>query len=160
MMRASPVRCSPGFSQLTPDRAATVTADPHHPRTLRVTVSGVAPRGPRPEGPGQPRPARPTHVEVHVQQRAIAASDLVWDNVPATVATVTQLYEGPGLNQPDLALWVGAVTFLATPASGQFRLLVEEFEFISANYTAQGRQAPGRLIYAETFTVDSALVSE
>ncbi|HVG26419.1 MAG TPA: hypothetical protein VM865_02345, partial [Acidobacteriaceae bacterium] len=49
-----------GFSQLTPDRVATVTADPHHPRTLRVTVSGVAPRGPQPEGRGEPRPARPT----------------------------------------------------------------------------------------------------
>jgi hypothetical protein len=149
-----------GFSQLTPDRAATVTADPHHPRTLRVTVSGVAPRGPRPEGPGEPRPARPTHVEVHVQQRSSAGGDLVWDDVPAAVATVTQLYEGPGLNQADLGLWFGAVTFSATPGPGQFRLLVEEFEYISANYTAQGRQAPGRLIYAETFDVDSALVSE
>ena len=148
-----------GFSQLTPDRAATVTADPHHPRTLRVTVSGVAPHGPQPEGPGKPRPARPTHVEVHIQQREVEASDLTWTDVPSSVATVTQLYEGPGLNQPDLALWVGAITFAAIPAPGQFRLLIEEFEFISANYATQGH-APGRLIYAETFEVDSALVSE
>ncbi|HMF64769.1 MAG TPA: hypothetical protein VK608_11830 [Edaphobacter sp.] len=148
-----------GFSQLTPDRAAMVTADPHHPRTLRVTVSGVAPRGPQPEGPGRPRPSRPTHVTVRVQQRTAVASDLAWDDAPAAVATVTQFYEGPGLNQPDLGLWVGAVTFVVAPAPGQFRLLIEEFEFVSANYATQG-YAPGRLIYAETFAVDSALVSE
>ena len=35
------------FAQLTPDRAAMVTSDPHHPRTVRVVVSGVAPRGRR-----------------------------------------------------------------------------------------------------------------
>jgi hypothetical protein len=148
-----------GFSQLTPDRAAMVTADPHHPRTLRATVSGVAPRGPQPAGPAEPRPARPTHVEVRVQQRGAVASDLAWNEVPAAVATVTQFYEGPGLGQPDLALWVGAVTFASKPAPGQFRLLIEEFEYVSANYADDG-QAPGRLIYAETFAVDSALVSE
>jgi hypothetical protein len=36
--------------------------------------------------------------------------------------------------------------------------LIEEFEYISANYT-EGRRAPGRLIYAETFDIDAALVS-
>jgi hypothetical protein len=148
-----------GFSQLTPDRSATVTADPHHPRTLRVVVSGVAPRGPQPDGPGQPRPPRPTHVAVRVQQRGAVASDLAWDDVPSTIATVTQFYEGPGFGQPNLALWVGAVTFAAAPDPGQFRLLIEEFEFISANYTDQGK-APGRLIYAETITMDATLISE
>ena len=38
-----------GFAQLMPDRTALVTADPYHPRTLRVVVSGVAPSGPIPE---------------------------------------------------------------------------------------------------------------
>jgi hypothetical protein len=94
-----------------------------------------------------------------VQQRGAVSSDLAWDDVPAAVATVTQFYEGSGLGQPDLGLWVGAVTFAAAPAPGQFRLLIEEFEFISANYTDEGR-APGRLIYAETFAIDAALVSE
>jgi hypothetical protein len=148
-----------GFSQLTPDRAAMVTADPHHPRTLRVVVSGVAPRGPQPEGPGQPHPPRPTHVAVRVQRRGAVSSDLAWDDVPPTVATVMQFYEGPGLGHPDLGLWVGAVTFAAAPAPGQFRLLIEEFEFISANYSDQGK-APGRLIYAEIFAIDATLVNE
>ncbi|HVG26081.1 MAG TPA: hypothetical protein VM865_00640, partial [Acidobacteriaceae bacterium] len=112
-----------------------------------------------PEGRGEPRPARPTHVQVHLQRRQNAASDLVWENVPAGIATITQAYEGPGLNQPDLALWVGTVSFAAMPDADSFRLLIEEFEFISASYTVQGG-APGRLIYAEAFSVDAALVRE
>jgi hypothetical protein len=49
------------------------------------------------------------------------------------------------------------VTFAAAPVPGTYRLLVEEYEYLSANY-ADGRRAPGRLIYAETFEVDTALV--
>ncbi len=146
-----------GFAQLTPDRTALVTADPYHPRTLRVVVSGVAPSGPPPEGPAAQKPARPTHVRVRVQKRTAIASDLGWEDAAASDAVATQFYEGPGLGQPDLGLWVGAVTFASVPAPGDYRLLVEEFEYISAQYT-EGRQAPGRLIYAETFEVDAALI--
>jgi hypothetical protein len=145
-----------GFAQLTPDRTALVTADPHHPRTLRVVVSGVAPQGPLPQGPAAEKPARPTHVRVRVQRRP-GAGELSWEEAPAADATATQFYEGPGLFQPDLALWVGAVSFATVPQPGAYRLLVEEFEYVSATY-ADGRQAPGRLIYAETFEVDAALV--
>jgi hypothetical protein len=92
-----------------------------------------------------------------VQKPTDLGVELGWEDAPATEATVTQFYEGQGLLQPNLALWIGAVTFAATPAPGSYRLLVEEFEYISATYTDGGR-APGRLIYAETFEVDSALV--
>ena len=68
-------------------------------------------------------------------------------------------YDRPGLNQPDLALWVGAVRFADPTPPGEFRLLIEELEYISADYAEQG-QPPGRLIYAETFDIDAALVSE
>jgi hypothetical protein len=149
-----------GFAQLTPDRVATVTADPYHPRTIYVTVSGVAPRGPQPNGPGEPRPARPTHIEVHVQQQSVSGSDLSWQDVPVSVATITQIYEGPGVNQPEMALWFGTISFTSTPGPGQFRILVEEFEFISASYATPDRKVPGRLIYAETFSVDAALVRQ
>jgi hypothetical protein len=47
--------------------------------------------------------------------------------------------------------------FAEQPEPDRYRLLVEELEYVSANY-ADGRQAPGRLIYAETFEVDTALV--
>ncbi len=148
-----------GFAQLMPDRTALVTADPHHPRTLRVVVSGVAPSGPVPVGPAPEKPARPTHVQVRVQKRTADGGDLGWEDAPAAEATVTQFYEGQGLNQPHLGLWVGAVTFAAIPAAGAYRLMVEEYEYISANYT-DGRRAPGRLIYAETFEVDTALLAD
>ena len=146
-----------GFAQLMPDRTALVTADPYHPRTLRLVVSGVAPGGPPPAGPAVEKPARPTHVQVRVQKRTPDGGELGWQDAPAAEAAVTQFYEGQGLNQPYLGLWIGAVTFATAPAPGTYRLLVEEYEYISANYT-DGRRAPGRLIYAETFEVDTALV--
>ncbi|HEY0878484.1 MAG TPA: hypothetical protein VGE10_08515 [Zeimonas sp.] len=145
-----------GFAQLAPDRAAVVTPDPQHPRTLRVVVSGVAPSGPAPAGPAPDKPARPTHVAVRVQKRT-GDADLDWQDAAASEAAVAQFYEGPGIGQPYLELWVGLVTFAAAPAPGAWRLLVEEHEYVSANYADEGR-APGRLIYAETFEVDAALV--
>lgn len=145
-----------GFAQLTPERSALATSDPHHPRTVRVVVSGVAPTAPLPEGPGA-KPERPTHVQVRVQKRNALGGDLGWDDAPASEATVTQLYEGRSLASVDLALWVGTVTFTEVPAAGAYRLLIEEFEFISADYV-ENRRAPGRLIYAETFEVDGALI--
>lgn len=146
-----------GFVQLTPDRTALVTADPYHPRTLRLVVSGVAPQPSSPlAGPAEEKPARPTHVQVRVQKRTPLGGELGWEDAPAADATVAQFYEGHGLNQPDLGLWIGAVTFTAAPAAGVYRLLIEEFEYISANY-ADGRRAPGRLIYAETVNVDAAI---
>jgi hypothetical protein len=148
-----------GFAQLTPDRTALVTSDPHHPRTLRIVVSGVAPSAPLPQGPGV-KPARPTHVQVRVQKRTPLGGDLGWEDAPADEAAVTQFYEGQGLNQPNLALWIGAVAFAEVPSADGWRLLVEEYEYISANYTDSDRRAPGRLIYAETFLVDAALVGQ
>jgi hypothetical protein len=60
-------------------------------------------------------------------------------------------------------MWTGTVTFAQAPEVGRYRLLIEEHEYISANYTlAEGRVAhqPGRLIYAEAFELDDALISE
>lgn len=68
--------------------------------------------------------------------------------------TVTQFYEGPGLGQPDLALWVGAISFATAPAAGHYRVLVEEFEDVSSDHPDSGR-----LIYAETFTVDQTFIA-
>ena len=98
-------------------------------------------------------------MRVRVQKQTAVGGDLGWEDAPAAEAAATQFYEGPGLGQPDLGLWVGAVTFAAVPAPGDYRLLIEEFEYVSAEY-GDGRHAPGRLIYAETFAVDVALVKE
>jgi hypothetical protein len=95
---------------------------------------------------------------VRVQRRSADGGDFGWLDAPAAEATVTQFYEGQALYQPDLGLWIGAVTFAAAPAPGAYRLLIEEFEYVSANYS-ENRGAPGRLIYAETVDVDAALIS-
>ncbi len=156
------------FAQLTPDRSATVTSDPHHPRTLRVVVSGVAPRGPQAVIRAEPRPPdiskRPTQIRVRVQQRdAAIESDLSWRDVAADVASVQKVADNLLSTPPDLIVWAGSVTFATAPAAGLFRLLIEEQEYVSANYTVtEGRtpRQPGRLIYAEAFELDDALVSE
>jgi hypothetical protein len=95
---------------------------------------------------------------VRVQAHTDPASELGWTDAPGTDVVVTQFYEGGGIGQPDLALWVGAVTFAGAPPEGKYRLLIEEFEYITADYL-EGRSAPGRLIYAETFTVDAGLLN-
>jgi hypothetical protein len=92
-----------------------------------------------------------------VQKRTPIGGDLGWTDAPAGEASATQFYEGPGIGQPDLALWAGTVTFSYLPTPGAYRLLVEEFEYVSATY-AEGKQAPSRLIFAETFEVDGGLM--
>jgi hypothetical protein len=49
------------------------------------------------------------------------------------------------------------VTFTTAPPPGAYRLLIEEFEYVSANY-ADNQRAPGRLIYAEIIAVDAPMV--
>ncbi|MEA2354610.1 MAG: hypothetical protein QOD61_739, partial [Solirubrobacteraceae bacterium] len=154
------------FAQLTPDRSAMVTADPYHPRTLRVAISGVAPRGPRARVHAEPLPrnlaARPTQIEVRVQRRVAGLeSDLAWEDVEAGGAEVQADFDGPVADQPDLILWAGSVTFARQPVAGDLRLVVEEREFISADHVVveddRVRQ-PSRVIYAETVLLDEALV--
>ncbi len=159
------------FVQLTPERSAVVSGDPYHPRQLRVTISGPAPTGPQSMlriGRFLLDTGKPTQIVVHVQQRDPAfPGDIVWQDVPANVAAVHVDYDGGLPAQPELSLWTGSVEFAQTPEPGQFRLLVEETEYIGANYVSRlesrgsrliRRVRPGRLIYAETVMIDSALV--
>jgi hypothetical protein len=144
------------FAQLTPDRSATVTCDPYHPRSFKVAVSGVAPRGPEPS----PR-VPPTQIRVRVQERDDALpTDLGWRDTAPETATVTGT-QGPVAFRPDLVLWSGTVVFAEAPELGRFRLLVEERELVPFgepfDETLGWRQA-GRLIYAETFELDAALL--
>ena len=149
------------FIQLTPERAAVVTADPYHPRTLRLTVSGPAPLGPLPQIVGT-QPAspvdRPTLVAVTLQQLDQAiGTDLGWRDAPE-LASVTA--EGPAPN--DILRWTGKVTFERLPEAGTCRLMIREYEYLSANWMEESEGAvcegPKRLIYAETVAIDSALI--
>jgi hypothetical protein len=156
------------FAQLTPDRSAMVTCDPHHPRSLRVVVSGIAPRGPRAVVHAEPRPQeislRPTQIRVRVQERDTRiGTDLTWRDVAPGAAVVNAAFDDHVSGQPDLEMWAGTVTFAKAPEVRRFRLLIEEHEYISSNYALlDGRTSKqaGRLIYAEAFELDDALISE
>jgi hypothetical protein len=159
------------FAQLTPDRAAVVSADPYAPRTLRVTVSGVAPQGPEPDLPVEPQPPsvvrRPTQITVRVQKRRTDyGGNLGWEDATPAEATVTVDWDAAPPGKPDLTHWTGRVQFLVDPEPGAFRLVIEEHEYISANHTfseptgrgRMRREQPSRLIYAEVFELDHALI--
>jgi hypothetical protein len=155
------------FAQLTPGRAAVVTGDPYHPRRLRVTVTGVAPSGPPPVVSGGHRNddiGKPTLVTVSLQERDDAVqSDLGWKEAPASVAKITEQTASP---PSDLIRWTGLVDFARPVEAGRYRLVIREYEYVSANYAVTEqtdgptrRLHPRRLIYAETMAVDDALVS-
>lgn len=154
------------FAQLTPDRSVLVTVHPDLPRQLRVVVSGVAPRGPRAVVKGTPplpqAAERPTQIRVRVQVNPDQiVSDLAWQDVGEPIASVAPVYDAPYPGQPDLEMWAGVVTFAPDRPPGRYRLLIEEHEYISANYTiVNGRtvEQPGRLIFAETIELDEVLL--
>ncbi len=146
------------FAQLTPDRSAMVTADPYHPRTLRVAVSGVAPKGPQMTAPA--RNPRPTQINMRVQQRIPGIkSDLAWTDAPLNVAIV----KPDTAPHPELVLWAGKVQFINLPKASEFRLVITEVEFISGSTTGAVDpkfEPPNRIIYSEIFEIDSALIGK
>jgi len=154
------------YAQLTPERSAVVTADPYHPRRLRLTVSGPGPTGPAPVITGRPPTTpvyAPTTIVVSVEERDDAIqSDLGWRDAPAAVAAVAPQAVS---NPTGLIRWSGSVTFAATPPAGRYRLVIREYEYLSANYTELAsagrppqREQPKRLVYAEILEIDAALI--
>ena len=152
------------YIQITPERSALLTADPYHARRLRLTVSGPAPTGPAPDISSRKPTAPvnvPTQVEVSLQRRIPGLnSDLAWQNAPASTATLNELPLPPGLLR-----WSGSLDFAVLPEPGEYRVVIREYEYLSANYTnttgrgrALRREQPKRLIYAETILVDSSLI--
>ena len=153
------------FVQLTPDRSALVSADPYHPKELRLSVTGTAPTGPSPETSGE-LPGGPTNIRVRVQHHTRPErGEFGWLDVDEDIASV-QIDESVTESQGVL-LWKGRVIFTNPPASGAFRLLIEEREYISADHIAtsvvngarvdQRNLAPGRVIYAEIVSLDDVL---
>lgn len=155
------------YIQIAPQRSALLTADPYHPRRLRLTVSGPAPAGPAPAVTGGQRPtepvAVPTRVEVTLQRRISGMeSDLAWEDAPGGTASLNP----QPLPPKSLLRWVGTIDFAVLPQPGEYRVVIREFEYISANYvvvSGRGRAArrthPRRLIYAESVEIDSALIA-
>jgi hypothetical protein len=147
------------FAQLTPERAATVTADPYNAGQLRVSVSGPAPRSrPRAAAIDAPNLERRIAISVRVQQRDAAIdSDLAW----ASSADFTVAADPISGTDSDFILWTGAVRFTGAPRTleaDRYRLLIEEHEILAADGSDRpGRQS--RLIYAETILLDASLLS-
>jgi hypothetical protein len=152
------------YMQLTPERSAVVTADPYHPRVLRVTVSGPAPGGPGPEI-SDARPTFPVAVPtlVTMQRRDPAiATDLGWVDAPGLATVAPEASVDPS----GLVRWTGTIRFAQVPEAGTCRLVIGEHEYLSANYTIDTlspdgraiREQPKRLIYAETVDIDVALI--
>ena len=154
------------YIQLTPQRSALLTADPYHPRRLRLVVSGPAPAGLKPINTSRQQPSEPvnapTRVEVSLQRRVSGLqSDLAWQDAPASYAEITSTKP-----PEELLRWSGEINFTSMPAPGEYRLVIREYEYISANYVitsgrgrAARREHPGRLIYAETVLIDSGLLN-
>lgn len=160
------------FAQISPDRSLIVTADPYHPRRLRVTISGAVPLGPIPTYPDFPPlrnpPAKPTEIIVTLQQRdPSVGGDLGWRDADPGAATIAVETDGQFTSEKYLALWSGIVQLTEVPQPNKFRLLIREYEYVSANWAIvhpggealpPWSEAPGRLVYAEIVEIDATLI--
>jgi hypothetical protein len=148
------------FSQLTPERAATVTADPYQRGALQVVVSGPAPRGPLPAARANDPTARPSQISVSVQQRDKSiATDLAWADTAAFA--VDGAARDTSASDPDFILWTGTVRYMGTqedPQPGRYRLLIQEHELLEADGEADPI-VQRRLVYAETLPLDAQLLN-
>lgn len=171
------------FAQLTPGRAVVVHPHPARANTLRVQISGTAPRGPRAivhsARPLRPRTEPPTRFQLRVQER-IAGLDpeLGWrdlelaridrsrlagwglDGTEQEPAALFIAFDSAGMQTTNLSLWEGFVCLQGIPESGRYRLLIEEYEFISNDKPVgtDPRDTPGRLIFAEIIPIDGSLL--
>jgi hypothetical protein len=154
------------FAQLTSERAVTVTTDPYHPGEIRVIISGPAPTGPRPAFPTtDPQPTnpvdKPLQITVTLQERDPSLqSDLAWKDASKDDYTLNIDTNNPLSTDPNLFLWSGSIHIIKRPSPKQHRILIQEHEYISADYTitTQGDNStvvqPSRLIYTETVLLD------
>jgi hypothetical protein len=92
--------------------------------------------------------------------------DLARRNLKEGTFAVCIEYNGLTPKNPDLALWAGNIYFSQPLKPNQYRLLIREYEFISADYTIKEEQGneplfkqPGRLIFAETILLDEAMLN-
>jgi hypothetical protein len=109
------------YAQLAADRSCVISIDPTDTRQAQVFIGGVAPQAPH-----------QSVIDVTVEQRLKnAISDIAWEVAPATVVQVTE--NNPDATEPDAVLWSGTIRFAKTPAKGQFRVVVREFERILAD---------------------------
>ena len=121
------------FTQLTPERAVTITTDPYQPGEISVVISGPAPTGPKPRSYGNPGPTnpvdKPLQVTVTLQERDTSLqSDLAWNDASKNDYTLNIDANNPVPTDPNLSLWSGSIHFIKQPIPKQYRILVQEHE--------------------------------
>jgi hypothetical protein len=130
------------YAQLTANRSAFLSIDPADPRHARLAIGGPAPQGPL-----------QNVILVSVEQREPnLASDLGWKDAPPSAVTVTE--DAPAPSEPGAALWAGNIVFAKPPATGQFRIVVREFELLFGDSVAILDLPVGRLVYAAILGYD------
>jgi hypothetical protein len=128
------------FAQLTPDRSAMLSINPGNRKSARLFVGGLAPAGPL-----------SSVIQISIETRALnIASDLDWQPAPASDVTVTEDSGEPV--EPNAVLWSGNIVFAKVPLPGRYRVVIREYETLSADAASGSLTDPPiqgqRLIYA------------
>jgi hypothetical protein len=138
------------FMQVTPDRSAVATYDPHDPGVVRLAVAGQTYRATA-DHIGRTVPDG-TFMEVSVEERRPdIGGDLGWHPAPASAATVI----ADQVRTIDTVLWQGRVKLPADRAPGRFRLVIKEWESWLDDAAVAGINVPEpqprarRLVYAD-----------
>jgi hypothetical protein len=140
------------FVQLTPERTATLTADPYEPNQLRLVISGIAARR-------AAAVARSDQILVTLQERdETLDGDLAWQDAPASLI----VQPDPNLaavTAADPLLWTGTLQFTTELQPNRYRLLIREHEWLPADGNRLLVPQGNRLIYSETILLDNVLLS-
>jgi hypothetical protein len=127
------------FSQLVPDRTASVVTNPKDPNQVLVTVAGV---------PGTAGSKRNSKVEVEVEEANPAVGgELGWTPVQNSRPTLL-----PRVNAQQ---WTGPVV-LPVPSGKQYRIVIKEYEIFNIPKEADSSPGPRkdeRLVYADALPV-------
>jgi hypothetical protein len=116
------------FTQLMPDRSASITFDPIDTTSVQLAVNGLTYTG----------PTAAIMIAI-VQTQPIGGGDLAWVPVAETPLT-PHTFGGPN------TLWTAQITLPAPRGSRPFRLLIQEFEVFTKDVPGSEQQ---RLVYAD-----------
>jgi hypothetical protein len=136
------------FAQLTPERAATLTADPYQRGQLRLTISGAAAN----RWADDAIQSSDLVVVTLQEQDATLESDLAWREVRAIQPGKLSTLNG-------LMVWTSQFSLADLPSSNRYRLLIREYELLPSDRINSSIVRDRRLIYSETVLLDEVLLT-
>jgi hypothetical protein len=136
------------FVQLTPERSATITADPYQPNQLRITVSGIVPNQPK---------TLSTTVKLQVRDETLSG-DLAWRDAP-NAGEFNPDPQALNNNFSPPILYTGTLRLQSAPQPNRYRLVISEYETLITDENSQGVPLGSRLIYCETLVLDDVLLA-